>query len=361
MPKTKTRRLKDWALVLGFWTLLALSFAVREALISISEHKVISWQRGLAFNLTGFYLWMLLTPFVRRFGDLAVGHGWKRFFGIHIPASIVLSLVQTTLMLVIYWPLRGPGPNADISFAALYRMEFIYSFHIALMTYWVLMIVLRGMESRRRLKNERLRAARLETQLAQSQLQALRMQLQPHFLFNTLNSIAALTLSDPSRARSMIARLSDFLRLTLEERHLQRVPLSRELQFLNCYLGIQRIRFTDRLETRLSIAEDTLNASIPNLLLQPLVENALRHGLLPKSRAGTLTLTSHRDGGSLRLIIEDDGLGLPENGHREGIGLTNTRARLKAMYGGTARLDLTSLASGGTRVELSFPFEAHAA
>jgi LytS/YehU family sensor histidine kinase len=225
----------------------------------------------------------------------------------------------------------------------------------------VILVVLRGMESRRHLRDERLRRTQLETQLAQAQLQALRMQLQPHFLFNTLNAISALALSNPSQARLMIARLSDFLRLTLEERHAPQVPLSRELQFLECYLGIQQVRFQDRLTTLLDVAADTVNAAVPNLILQPLVENALRHGLLAKAGGGTVRISARRHGDDLRLRVDDDGLGLPRGGPLEGIGLGNTRARLCMLFGTSARLDLMHRPEGGTRVEVRFPFAEYAA
>ncbi|HET7266786.1 MAG TPA: histidine kinase [Oleiagrimonas sp.] len=228
------------------------------------------------------------------------------------------------------------------------------------MTYWVIFAVMRGIESRRRLRDERLRSAQLETQLAQSQLQALRMQLQPHFLFNTLNAISALVLSNPAQARLMIARLGDFLRLTLEERHAPQIPLSRELEFLRCYLAIQQVRFQDRLTTRVDVSDDILNAAVPNMILQPLVENALRHGLLPKSECGALRIVGRRVGDQLQLRVDDDGLGLPSTATREGIGLGNTRERLRVLFGHVARLELGPRAEGGTRVELHFPYREYA-
>lgn len=352
--------LRNWSLAFGFWTLLALSFTLRQVFGALLEGNTVPWHRALAWNLTDYYLWMALTPAVIWLGRRTAERGWRHFLALHIPASIVAALLQATIMLAIYWPLRGTGPHADISFAALYRIEFVEAFQLALVTYWVLLVVLRGIEHQRRLRDEKLRASRLETQLAQSQLQALRMQLQPHFLFNTLNAISALTLSDPSRARLMIARLGDFLRLTLKDRHLQQVPLSHELKFLERYLAIQQVRFADRLTARFDIAENTLQASVPNMILQPLVENALHHGLLPKSGAGTLRLTTRRKGDDLSLLIEDDGLGLPDTDHCEGIGLGNTRARLQALFDAAANLDLTRIASGGTRVELRFPFQEYA-
>ena len=361
MKKYLNARLKTWSLAFGFWTLLAVIFAMRMILSAMTEGGTMTWARAFAWNLPDYYLWMMLTPLVGWLGRSTAGRGWRRFFAVHIPCSIAVALLQISLQLLVFWTAYIRLVHPDVSYPALYYKEFVYTFQMSWVVYWVVLVVLRGIEYQRRLRDERLRSSKLETQLARSQLQALRVQLQPHFLFNTLNTISALALSDPEKAREMIARLSDFLRLTLEERHLPQVPLSHELQFLDCYLAIQRVRFQDRLTTRMDVADDTLNASVPNLILQPLVENALRHGILPKSGAGTLHVATRREGDNLHLLLEDDGLGLPENDMREGIGLGNTRERLKMLFGKAGRLDLTRIATGGTRIELRFPFRDYAA
>jgi two-component system LytT family sensor kinase len=349
-PKGKTI-----GLAFAFWTMLALSYAASSVLGSISEGHPASWFRELAWNFSDFYLWMVLTPVVSWLGRRGA-HSWRKFWLLHLPASIVLAAAQSAAMLLIYWNLCGPNAKGGVyAFGDLLRYEGIYKFHLALLTYWLMLVVLRGMASRHSLKDERLRNAHLEAQLAQSQLQALRMQLQPHFLFNTLNAISALALADPSQARLMIARLSDFLRLTLEQHHMQQVPLSREVQFLEAYLGIQKVRFQDRLITHLDMG-DTGQAMVPSLILQPLVENALRHGLLDKTGGGELRILARRIGADLQLQVEDDGLGLPSAGPVEGIGLSNTRARLRAMFGDAARMDLSNRQPSGTLVELRFPF-----
>jgi len=347
-------------LAFGLWTLLALSYALSGALSSISEGNDPGWTRSLVWNFANFYPWMALAPLVGWLGRRGTGGGWRRFLAVHVPASLAIALAQTLLHLAVFWYACGPGRMPVATLAGFVRMQFAYTCHLALLTYWVILAVLRGLDSRRRLRDERLRNARLETQLAQSQLQALRMQLQPHFLFNTLNAISALALAEPLRARLMIARLSDFLRMTLEQRHTQQVPLAREMEFLRCYLDIQQVRFQDRLTTRLDLAEDTLQAAVPSMILQPLVENALRHGLLATARPGCLHVASRRDGDLLHLRVEDDGLGLPADGPSEGVGLGNTRARLQVLFGAAASLELSGRAEGGTRVELRFPFQEHA-
>ncbi|WP_266156894.1 sensor histidine kinase [Dyella silvatica] len=352
-------RLKTYALGFGFWTLLALSSSISMMLTSINEGVSRSWQRTLAWNLPDFYLWMLLAPLIGWLGRRSAHYGWGRFLAVHLPASVVMSALQTTIMLHAYWQWHGSDPISFKSLDDLLRIEFIYQFHLGVITYWLILTILRGLDSRRRLKGEQLRNAQLQGQLAQAQLQALRMQLQPHFLFNTLNAISALALAAPSQARVMIARLSDFLRLTLEEDHTQSVPLARELQYLDCYLAIQQIRFQDRLSTQLEIAADTLNAAVPHLILQPLVENALHHGLLPMPGYGVLRIAIRRDHNDLLVLVEDDGQGLPAGDLVEGIGLGNTRARLSAL--GAGQLALQPRPEGGTRVELRMPFALYAA
>jgi len=359
--QARSRRLKTLALAFGFWTLLALSYALSGALSSISEGDPPNWLRNLAWNLGNFWLWMALVPLLGRLGRRTAGRGWRRFCAVHVPASLAVGLAQMLAHLVLVWFLCGPGRMPVHTLGQYLRMEFAYSYHLAVLTYWIVLAALRGLESRRRLRDEQLRSALLESQLAQAQLQALRMQLQPHFLFNTLNAISALALADPLQARLMIARLSDFLRLTLEERHAPQVPLARELEFLRCYLDIQQVRFQDRLSTRLEVADDALRAAVPNLILQPLVENALRHGLLAKAEPGSLQVIGRRDGDELVLRVDDDGLGLPSDGASEGIGLTNTRARLAMLFGADARMELQRRDGGGTRVELRLPFRELAA
>lgn len=342
--------------IFGAWTALALFYVLTSAFTSVLEGESPSWRRSLVWSLTNGYLWMAITPVVNwvssRFGQTR-----RRFWSAHFVSSIIISLLQVSVVLAVYWWLCGPPQvRADMSIAEYIRTQFAYNARLSWFTYWVLLAIVRSIEFQRGLREERLRSSRLETQLAQSHLQTLRMQLQPHFLFNTLNAISALTLADPMKARLMVSRLSDFFRLTLEERHAQTVPLVSELELLKCYLGIQEVRFEDRLTTELSAAADTLYAAVPSMILQPIVENALQHGLLAKVDRGTLQIASRRLGDVLVLTVEDDGIGLPAGGPREGVGLSNTRARLGVLFGGEGTMRLERRASGGTRVELTFPF-----
>ena len=360
VENTPSRRLKTMAVALGFWTLLAVSYALSAGLSGLSEGETPNWGRLLTWYLLSFWLWMLLVPLLAWLGRRTAGMGWGRFCLVHVPASVGIALLQVVVRVGVFWAIWRVDITTAHSFGEYLQREFVFNFYFAQLTYWVILAVLRGMDSKRHLRDERVRSARLETQLAQSQLQAMRMQLQPHFLFNTLNAISALALAEPNRARRMIARLGDLLRLTLEERHAPLVALSHELELVRCYLEIQRERFRDRLQTRFDVADDTLQAAVPGMLLQPLVENALRHGLLDKTTPGCLLVQARREGGYLHLSVEDDGLGLPEGGIVDGVGLGTTRERLRMQFEDSASLEMQSRPGGGTRVRLRLPFRVHA-
>src|SRR5207253_4440117 len=205
-----------------------------------------------------------------------------------------------------------------------------------------------------------LRASQLEAQLSQAQLQALKMQLHPHFLFNTLHSISALLHKDTEAARKMISRLGDFLRLTLENSGTQEVTLKQEIEFLRCYLEIERIRFQDRLTTRVHVDANALDTHVPNLILQPIVENAIRHAIAPRSTPGEIEIHAKQEDGFLRIQVRDNGPGLPKNRNadslfKKGLGLSNTLSRLDRLYGEQHRFDIANDPRGGLAVTLEIP------
>ncbi len=197
----------------------------------------------------------------------------------------------------------------------------------------------------------------LQTRLAQAQLQALRLQLNPHFLFNTLNAITALVHTDPHAAERMIMGLSELLRISLGSVGEQEVPLSRELEVLEHYLDIQQVRFADRLQVQYAVAPETERALVPNLLLQPLVENAIKHGIAPRAASGRIVIVARRNNGALLLEVSDDGTG-SSNGTPtgEGVGLRNSRERLRSLYGDDHRFDAAPQPAGGYRVVIELPF-----
>jgi two-component system LytT family sensor kinase len=216
---------------------------------------------------------------------------------------------------------------------------------------------------RRYLERER-KVSQLESQLAQAQLSALRMQLHPHFLFNSLNSLTDLIDRDSHAANKMVARLGDFLRLTLRRSGTQEISLAEEMEFLQNYLAIERIRFEERLTLQMEIAQETLLAMVPNLILQPIVENAVRHGISHREMGGRIEIRARRNAGMLHMQVSDNGPGLAMSDSAEiqsgnGLGIINTRARLRNLYGDFHRFEMANAPEGGLIVTLEIPFETH--
>jgi LytS/YehU family sensor histidine kinase len=199
-----------------------------------------------------------------------------------------------------------------------------------------------------------------DEQLARAELRSLQMQLHPHFLFNTLNAVSAFVRTDPDAAERMIARLSHLLRLALDRVGVPEVSLEEELRVLRTYLEIEQVRFEDRLTVEWRVAPDARQARVPHLLLQPLVENAIRHGIAPSAAPGTIEIVAERRDGALRLAVRDDGVG-PGGGVREGVGLSNTRTRLRQLYGARQRLEVRGGPERGFEVAIELPFAAERA
>lgn len=227
--------------------------------------------------------------------------------------------------------------------------------------YWVIVSVVHALTYYRRSQERERKALELTASLAQARLQALKMQLQPHFLFNALNAIATLVHKDPHAADDMIGNLSELLRQALDSSELQEVPLRKELEFLDCYLEIEQMRLGDRLRVEKQIAPDTLDAHVPVMILQPLVENAVRHGIEPSRAPGVVTVCAERQGELLQLTVRDSGAGARAstvNADRPGIGLANTRARLQELYGAGAQFVMQPVTATGFTVELRIPFHS---
>lgn len=313
---------------------------------------------ALAINLTYYYLWGLSVPAViwvaRRF---RFERGtWVFSFVIHSIWAIFLTLVQ---IVVAEWLLRALTHARDMDHKPI-AQAVLDNFHSSLPTYFVIISGYYAFDYYAKFRDRELCNAQLETRLSQAQLQALKMQLNPHFLFNTLNTISSLMYTDPEAADAMMSRLSELLRLTLEKEGSQEVTLKEEIDILERYLEIERIRFEDRLRVSVSIAPEALEARVPNFSLQPLVENAIRHGIAPRPEGGRLSITAARDDGMLEIRLCDDGPGLkPATGaapRREGIGIANTRARLAQLYGERHRFEMENAPEGGLVVTMAVPF-----
>jgi two-component system, LytTR family, sensor kinase len=349
--------------IIGVWTLFGVFLASQSTLAFSRSVRPFSWQRILLVEMSFTYIWAALTPLVlwlaRRF-PLERGR-LTRSLTVHVLASIILGFATRAFrdLTFVYFV---SGYDGGLPWTKLFFNGYLF-FDYGTLLYWLMLLVSYATNYYRRYRTGEIRATRLEAQLAQAQLQALKMQLQPHFLFNTLHSISALVHKDPQAADKMIARLGDFLRLTLDSAGIQEVPLRQELEFLKSYLDIERIRFKDRLSVEMSIESQTLEARLPNLILQPIVENAIRHGIAPHIAAGRIEIAARRFNGSLQVQITDNGPGLVTNGNngrilKEGVGLANTQARLQQLYGDDSRLDLANTARGGLSVTLEIPFNA---
>ncbi len=345
------RRWFRWALAFLFWTGAGLFFASQTYLVYKSSGGKAPLGLVLEMNLSEWYLWAALAPGIvwlaRRFP--IDRKSWARNLAIHCAAGIGVALAT--------WQLN----NLFREYALGMRRttSLVYVFHQNLVIYVILVAATQGYAYYRRYRQSEIRSAQLSAQLAEAQLQALRMQLHPHFLFNTLNAISTLVHKDPESADRMIARLSELLRLTIENVGVQEVPLAQELEFLDRYLEIERTRFGDRLAVQMEIAPETLDASTPYLVLQPLVENAIRHGIASRAAPGRVTVRSSREGDMLVLEVKDDGPGIQSGvALKSGVGISSTKARLDGLYGSAHRFDWKNGDQGGLIVTVAFPFQS---
>lgn len=338
------RTVRAWLAVWGAWTALALFYAVSTSLTYRSMGRPGSWSLTFRRALSEWWLWALLTPLVvwlaRRFPLSGPGRG--RHLAIHVAAGVALSTGKTIADREIFALLTGFRAYLLFSTVAL---------HFTI--YFGLVAAAHGLEYYRRSRERE----QLEARLAETRLQLLNMQLQPHFLFNTLNTIAELVHEDAESADRMIAGLSDLLRRTLELGDAQEITLDDELDVLSLYLDIQRIRFGDRLQVEMDIADNVRDARVPALLLQPLVENAIRHGLAARATAGRIQVRARSADAKLLLEVSDDGgaTDVEAPSARTGIGLNNVRARLEVLYGPAFSLELTRTAGLGARVLVEMP------
>ena len=359
MPTTTTRRqtLSKWALIFACWTFLAFLFSGPQVVQAVRLNRAADGWDSVIGELIFSYLWLALTPFAIWLSRSFRIEGGQRFksLTIHFVACVVFLLLQVLLFTVIAIPF---GWYAHLNpFWTRYFLMVLNFTPSDVMFYWGIVVIEHALDYYRKLQERELRASQLEAQLAQSQLQVLKMQLHPHFLFNTLNAISALIRESPDEADEMVSRLGDLLRMTLDTAGLQEVTFKKELEFLKHYLDIEQTRFQDRLKIEMAIDPETLDGLVPSMILQPLVENSVRHGVAPRPEGGCIKIKAWRDHSLLRLEVEDDGPGL--NTHtplKERVGLTNTRARVSNLYGSEHGLRLRHAAGGGLVVSLSIPF-----
>lgn len=319
------------------------------------------WSEAVAVNLIHYWIWGLLAPLLvaaaRRWTFSRAS--WPRVLPVHVGLGVLFTTVQIVLAQGLLTGLGFSSYGAALAPVEALGKALRINFHSSLPTYWLMLAVIHAVDYYTKFRDREVRASQLEARLAEARLAALQRQMNPHFLFNTLNSISSLMYIDPGAADAMLARLSDLLRLALDADGEQEVPLARELAMLSSYLEIEKIRFEDRLRVEIEVDPALLEARVPALSLQPLAENAIRHGISRRPEGGTLRIRGARENGHLRLAVEDDGPG-PASEPGDGIGLANLRARLAELYGPEQRLELAGRPGGGTTVEVQIPWRSSA-
>ena len=361
MQERSDRRIEAAIIVAG-WTLFGLFFASQSYLSQVYWGRGPSWAQAVLVWMSCAFCWAVLTPgmlYVARRFPLR-REGWPRTLAVHLLAASFFSPLALVIYLLVRRLLAFADPAAGAQIPP-FKILLVSEFHAGILIYCAVVGISFTLDYYRRYRERDLRAAQLESQLAQAQLDALRKQLQPHFLFNTLNTVSILIDEDTRAAREMLVRLSDLLRATLDRGRAHEVTLRQELEFIEGYLEIERTRFQDRLTVTVAADPQTLDARVPDLILQPIVENAIRHGVAPRAAAGRIEIHAERLNGSLRLQVRDDGRGLPDgtNGtNGRGVGIANTRARLAQLYGAEHDFEMRAAPGGGLCVEITIPFRA---
>lgn len=352
-----------WLAIIAIWAVLGLIYAgpiyleVRAEGMGHAAWRVFSW---------GILLWLAWAPLTPAMIWLArryplIDGPWKINLLVHLPAFLLLSVlhsVAATAITLAIDPFDSMGESPK-TFWPRFLSRVQGSFGSDLLVYGGVIGICYALDYYRKYREREVQATRLEAQLAQAQLDSLRMQLHPHFLFNTLNSIVGLVRDSKNQAAvSMLVGFSDLLRHTLEHSSRQEIELREELNFIKLYLSIQEMRFSDRLQVELHIDPATAKAMVPNLILQPLTENALRHGLGRSAASGVVGISSAIENGHLRLTVFDNGAGLPDDWQLKGstgIGLANTAARLQQLYDDNHQFDIRNRAGGGVEVVIVMP------
>ncbi len=349
-----------WLVIPAIWLVVAIFNLTRDYFLLLGSNRAFSLTQALPASLFFFGMWALLSPLILWFAQVfrIEGRRWVLKLAAHVLLAILFAVVvRTSYEYFLY--LLSPSPQKSFTVGSVLSV-FVWSLEYDMALYFVVLMVNHALEYFRRFQSEQLRATRLQAHLVQAELQSLKMQLHPHFLFNTHHAIVGLMLKQENdKAIQMLTQLSDLLRLTLENSNTQEVTLRQELEQLQLYLDIQQTRLGDRLVIKKEIAPETLPAQVPNLLLQPLVENSIRHGIAPYSMTGVIEIFATRRANILQLQIRDNGPGLPPDealACKEGIGLKNTRTRLQQLYGESQQLALRNESLGGLSVTIEIPY-----
>jgi len=353
----------QWLWILTIWTTVGLFDATQNVFIMRAEGMHHYWGRLYFSLLVAWLPWALATPLVLRLArhypptQLRPLSIWFRHIFACVSVGFTFAAWTATLEVLLNPWAKVPGPEP---FLRLLTNTFYNGLFACAFLYTSIVLVGYLLDSRERLALQQTETARLNEQLVKAQLSALRHQIEPHFLFNTLNSIAGLIREQRNEtAVTMIVELSDFMRRVLEDSSRQQVPLGEELDFARKYLDIQKIRFADRLQCSFSVPDELLSAQVPALILQPMVENAIKHGIAKRAQGGTVRILASRCSNMLTLRVFNDGPSLAPDGHplSTGIGISNIRTRLESLYGNAFELTLCNQPTGGVEASVSVPFK----
>jgi two-component system LytT family sensor kinase len=361
-----------WALSFGVWTFVALAYGVTVYQLYRSTGYAMSFLSVLAMQSSQVLTYIPLTPFAFGLANRyqLQRNNWARNALILLAGGLVFTAAQVALRGMTPYAYWDPSARHWVSAvwdaqAHAFRLRWFMFERLfwstvvddVVTTYLPIVLIAHVASYYQRFREREMRTSQLQAQLEKARLQSLKSQLQPHFLFNTLNSISALMLTNVEAADQMITRLGDLLRVSLETAGTQMTTLSRELEFVNCYIEIEKVRFEERLRVTIDVAPETLDASVPHLLLQPLVDNAIKHGISRMVAGGEIRISATRDDADLHLEVRDNGPGFREPGHAptSGVGLRNTRERLETIYGQDQSVEVLSLPEGGVAARVCIP------
>jgi hypothetical protein len=353
---SRTRRFLQWTLIFAAWTLIVVTFSVQAYVFAVARGRPDNFWHEFLVASTDWYIWAALTPLVLFFCRRLriTTDNWLSAVPAHLAVGIVISFLQLAIQVRLNYIVN---PGYKMTYWRVLYFFATFKGHINLLTYWVIVALNHGFYYYEQSRTRELAWSRMETDLANAQLQVLNMQLHPHFLFNTLHSISTLISEDPQAARQMVLKLSDLLRASLNKIDQPAVPLQEELELLGCYISIEQTRFKDRLTVEKEIDSTALTCEVPTMILQPLLENAVRYGIGKHRQADLISIVAQRVNGRLLLEVRNR-IGSVENGGftaARGIGLRNTRARLEQLYSSHQSFEIANREGGGVIVKLSLP------